>query len=86
MPKTGAGNAGSSVEAESPTTPPREMRSAPLADVIGGEPSPRITIGVADQSLDAVSNRLSAHAALARFLRLAAAFVLFAVRFHQVRF
>jgi hypothetical protein len=64
----------------------RGTRSAPRADAIGGEPRPRIMIGVADQSLDAISIRFSAYAVLARFLPLAAAFVLFAVRFHQVRF
>jgi hypothetical protein len=52
----------------------------------GGEPSPRIMIGAADQCLDAALNRLSAYAASARFLPLAAAFVLFAARFYQVRF
>jgi hypothetical protein len=62
------------------------MRTAPRADVIGEEPIPRIMIGVADQFLNAASNRLSAYAALARFLPLAAAFVLFAVRLYQVRF
>jgi hypothetical protein len=56
------------------------------ADASGGERSPRIMIGTADQCLDAVSNRLPAYAALARVLPLAAAFVLFAARFHQVRF
>jgi hypothetical protein len=69
---------------ETPGLPLRDIGDA--AEVIVGEPGPRIMIGVADQSLDAVSNRLSAYAALARFLRLAAAFILFAVRFHQVRF
>jgi hypothetical protein len=54
--------------------------------VIGGGPDPRIMIDVADQYLGAASNRLSAYAASARLLPLAAAFVLFAVLFHQGRF